>query len=602
MNPARHIRVSIDQQRLALVQDGRPIREYPISTASRGTGFAAGSLRTPTGNFRIIDKIGHDAAPNTIFKGRVPAGTWQPGKNDNGDLILARILRLDGLDPENSNTRDRYIYIHGTNDTRHLGRPASHGCVRMAPSDIIDLFPMVNEGMEVVIEPKTVPKGKLFFIDCDSTLSAIEGIDELARARGPEVYEKVAAMTNAAMQGEVGLDEVFAKRIDLIRPDRAICEHVSNLYIERMVPGSKQLAADLRVAGWTPVILSGGFKPLIEPLARELGIEHVEAVPLMLDDDGNYAGYGASHPASQSMGKCAIIREWQEATLPTATVMMGDGASDLETRGCVDVFLCFTGVSDRPAVSSGADMVVHDMNELHSRMSYLDDIISLKINLASSSSQINARGDMPSKNIKTKKAKKATSASKAVKPAAKPTVKPAVKPAAPAAPAAKKAAPAVQEAKPAAKDNAVKGKRYSTAQKKEILQFIAEYDAKNGRGGQTQAAKKYGVTVLTLANWRKAAAKTAAAAPVPAPATTPVAASAPAPAAKPAAPAAAPKKRGRKPGVKAAAPSAPATAPAAAGGLHAKLSRLLELDKAISAAQAEVANLQKQFAALKATL
>jgi phosphoserine phosphatase len=389
-------------------------------------------------------------------------------------------------------------------------------------------------------------------------------------------------MTRAAMEGSVGVDEVFAKRLDLIRPDRALCEHVANLYLEHVVPGAKQLAADLRVAGWTPVILSGGFKPIIEPLARELGIEHVEAVPLHFDADGSYAGYDATHPASHTMGKCCIIREWQAATMPTATVMMGDGASDLETRDCVDLFICYTGVVDRPAVSSAADMVVHDMAELHDRMTYLHDIISNKINLAYAFAEMNDAGDMSSKATKKK-------ASKAAKPAAKKAAKTATKETKPASP----------EAKPAAKNNAVKGKRYTTAEKKEILQFIADYDSKKGRGGQTQAAKQYGVTVLTLANWRKAAAKAPAPAAAAPSAPAAPAAPAPAPAAKKAG------KRGRKPGSKNAKPAAakPAAAkPAVAGSLTAKLARLLELDKSIVAAEGQLAKLTTEFAAIKASL
>jgi phosphoserine phosphatase len=550
MNPARHIRISIDRQRLALVENGRTIREYTISTSARGMGFTEGSFRTPTGKFRLIDKIGRDAATNTIFKGREPAGTWQPTKDEGEDLILARILRLDGLDPENQNTRDRFIYIHGTNDTKNLGRPASHGCVRMAPSDIIDLFPMVNEGMEVVIDPQTKPKGKLFFIDCDSTLSTIEGIDELARAAGPEVYAKVAEMTRAAMHGEIGLDEVFAKRINLISPDRATCEHVANLYLEKMVPGAKQLAADLRRAGWTPIILSGGFKQLIEPLARAIGIEHVEAVPLLLDENRNYQGYDASHPASHTMGKCQVIREWQAAILPTATVMMGDGASDLETHECVDAFICYTGVVDRPNVSAYADIKLHDMSEISETITNLDQFISNKINIDLLSNNIQGRADMSSK-----KAKKVVN-----KPAAKTAAKPAVK--------------------TAAKKSAVKGKRYTPAEKKEIVDFILEHNAKHGRGGQTRAFEKWGVSQLTISAWlKKSGSKPAAAAPK------------------------AVKKSAKKSTTK-AAPAVTKAAPVVAtgGSLQAKLAKLLELDKSITATEASLASMKKEFAALKASL
>ena len=558
MNPHRHIRVSIDTQRLTLVNQGRAMREYVISTAARGMGFTEGSFRTPTGNFRIIEKIGHDASADTIFKARVPAGKWQPGKDETQDLILARILRLDGLDPENQNTRDRFIYIHGTNDTRHLGRPASMGCIRMSPADIIDLFPMVTEGMDVVIETQTKPKGKLFFIDCDSTLSSIEGIDELARARGPEIFAQVAEMTRAAMHGEIPLDSIFEKRLELIRPDRELCEQVAQLYIERRVPGADRIAADLRRAGWTPVILSGGFKQIIEPLAKTLGIEHVEAVPLVFDADGKYAGYDTSHPASHNMGKCRIIKEWQSATLPTATVMMGDGASDLETRECTDAFICFTGVVDRPGVSAAADITLDNMQLIPEMPARIEQIMNDKINIDLLSHNYQSGADMSSKT------------------ATKVTTKTAAKTAA-------KAAAVKTAAAPAAKKSAVKGKRYTPAEKKEILTFIEEYNTKNGRGGQSHAAQKFNVSQITLANWLKSdgkpktkkSSKKAAAKKTAAPKTAAAPAPAPAPAAK---------------------------AVATTGSLQVKLSRLLELDQAIATTEASLATMKNEFTTLKNSL
>ena len=104
---------------------GRVIERFAISTAARGTGFNEGSYQTPTGNFMIREMIGDGLDRNTIFVARKPAGSWNPGTPDEGDLILARILRLEGLDPENANTWDRYIYIHGTNHENHLGEAAS---------------------------------------------------------------------------------------------------------------------------------------------------------------------------------------------------------------------------------------------------------------------------------------------------------------------------------------------------------------------------------------------------------------------------------------------------------------------------------------------
>ena len=180
----------------------------PATTATKGMGFTMNSYRTPTGRFRVAEKIGDGEASCTIFKQRVPAGMWQPGAAAEGDLVLSRILRLEGLDAENLNTFERFIYIHGTNHEDKLGQPASQGCIRLRNEEVIELFDMVSEGIELEIQTATKRGVKLFFIDCDSTLSTIEGIDELARGKGGDVFERVVELTNAAMNGEVPIGEV----------------------------------------------------------------------------------------------------------------------------------------------------------------------------------------------------------------------------------------------------------------------------------------------------------------------------------------------------------------------------------------------------------
>jgi hypothetical protein len=124
---------------------------YPVSTAGNGPGFVPGSNCTPTGRFRVWKKIGRGARMGTIFKSRAAVGHWR-GETCEEDLILSRILWLDGLDAANGNTRERYIYIHGTNQEERIGHAASHGCVRMTNPDVIDLFRRLPEGAEVVIE------------------------------------------------------------------------------------------------------------------------------------------------------------------------------------------------------------------------------------------------------------------------------------------------------------------------------------------------------------------------------------------------------------------------------------------------------------------
>jgi lipoprotein-anchoring transpeptidase ErfK/SrfK len=146
------ILVHVPSQTLDLLEDsGALLRRYACSTSKFGTGFEPGSNCTPTGNFRIAEKHGHDAPPGMIFKSRQPTGQIGTAE-DEGDHVTTRLLWLDGLDAANTNTKERYIYIHGTNAEHLIGTPASHGCVRLSNQDMIDLFDTVPEGTEVVIE------------------------------------------------------------------------------------------------------------------------------------------------------------------------------------------------------------------------------------------------------------------------------------------------------------------------------------------------------------------------------------------------------------------------------------------------------------------
>lgn len=374
MKPTRRLEVSIDDQTLQVIEGDHCIRQFDISTAAKGMGFTMDSYRTPTGHFRIAEKIGANETSGTIFKARVPVGLWHRGDSAGCDLVLSRILRLDGLEPANANTLDRYIYIHGTNHEDQLGTPASHGCIRLGNDAMIELFDLVTEGTELIIHPATKRRGKLFFIDCDSTLSTIEGIDELARGKGDDVFAQVVDLTNAAMNGEVPIGEVFPRRMEMIRPDRTLCDAIADLYLATVVPGAAEMIREMKHNGWLPVILSGGFAPLIQPLARHLGIDHVEAVPLYFHDDGSYKGYGEDYPTTRNLGKNEVIREWKQALLPEQVMMMGDGMSDLETKPDVDAFIGFGGVVARTKVAGGCDYWLTDMND----SSILMDIMSRK--------------------------------------------------------------------------------------------------------------------------------------------------------------------------------------------------------------------------------
>jgi L,D-transpeptidase YbiS len=137
------IEISIPLQTLELHSPAGLVRTYPVSTSKFGVGSEEGSYRTPLGAFRIAEKIGEGAPLGAVFKSRIPTGEIA-GQGGEEDLVLTRILRLDGLDPENANTLSRYIYIHGTNHEALIGQPASHGCVRLRNADMVDLFNQVS--------------------------------------------------------------------------------------------------------------------------------------------------------------------------------------------------------------------------------------------------------------------------------------------------------------------------------------------------------------------------------------------------------------------------------------------------------------------------
>ena len=145
------LRISVRDQTLEVRDDGaNPVRRFPVSTSQYGLGSEPGSLRTPLGDFRVGEKIGDGQPLGAVFKSRVPTGELGLDAPED-DLILTRILWLEGLEPHNANTRARYIYIHGTNHEARIGQPASHGCVRMRNADIAELYDLIPPGVQVAI-------------------------------------------------------------------------------------------------------------------------------------------------------------------------------------------------------------------------------------------------------------------------------------------------------------------------------------------------------------------------------------------------------------------------------------------------------------------
>ncbi|HPR17598.1 MAG TPA: L,D-transpeptidase [Candidatus Cloacimonadota bacterium] len=151
--------VCIKKQTLSVWLNGEQFREYPVSTSKYGVGNKAGSYKTPLGLHRVCEKIGKDEPIGTIFKGKKSTG------NVLGDdaelfqgqhLITSRIIRLEGLEEginkgQGIDSTKRYIWIHGTSDEGMIGKPASHGCIRLKNEHVLEFFDLVKVGTEVNI-------------------------------------------------------------------------------------------------------------------------------------------------------------------------------------------------------------------------------------------------------------------------------------------------------------------------------------------------------------------------------------------------------------------------------------------------------------------
>lgn len=189
--------------------------------------------------------------------------------------------------------------------------------------------------------------------DCDSTLAAIEGIDELATGRAAEIR----ALTDAAMDGSVPLEEVYGRRLALLRPTRERVEALGKAYVAALVEDAAETVAALLWLGKAVRIVSGGLRPPVEALARHLGLppEAVMAVGIDFDEAGEYAGFEERSPLTRSGGKTELLAAW---SLPRPSLLVGDGATDREARPAVDAFAAYAGVVRREAAVEGADVVL----------------------------------------------------------------------------------------------------------------------------------------------------------------------------------------------------------------------------------------------------
>jgi phosphoserine phosphatase len=199
-------------------------------------------------------------------------------------------------------------------------------------------------------------KYRFVFFDVDSTLVTIEGIDVLGGGN-----REIVELTEAAMNGEIALDEVYARRLEIIRPTLAEVERLGATYCHSLVAGAEETIATLQRHGVDVHLVTAGITQAIAPLAAKLNIapRAVHAVTLQFDGEGRYVDFDRRSLLTKVGGKELVVR----AILTRSkgkSAFIGDGISDLETKPAVSLFVGFGGVHTRPRVKENAEVYVSE--------------------------------------------------------------------------------------------------------------------------------------------------------------------------------------------------------------------------------------------------
>jgi phosphoserine phosphatase len=212
-----------------------------------------------------------------------------------------------------------------------------------------------------------IAKSTAFCFDVDSTVCVDEGIDELAAYLGKG--EEVAAMTAAAMGGNVSFRDALENRLRVMQPTRTSVESFVANNPPKLSPGIKDLFDALRKNGKTVYLVSGGFRHMIDPVADALDVprSNIFANDIRFDEiDGSYKSFDPEEFTSRAGGKAEAVKHIKKTDGHAAMGMVCDGATDLESRapGGADVFIGYGGVQVRDAVATGADWFVTDFQDI----------------------------------------------------------------------------------------------------------------------------------------------------------------------------------------------------------------------------------------------
>lgn len=196
--------------------------------------------------------------------------------------------------------------------------------------------------------------GIAVFVDCDSTLTAVEGIDELAGRIG--AGDQIAAITNRAMAGELDLADAFEQRMQAVRPDRQALAWLVERYAQNEVAHAAAALRQLAADGCAVNVLSSGLRQAVKPFADRLAVPglQVYAVPVKFDEAGSYVGYSQDCPLVKADGKAQLCARLAARAKAKTMIMVGDGANDAAAVDAGAHFIQFAGVCDRPQLAGRA--------------------------------------------------------------------------------------------------------------------------------------------------------------------------------------------------------------------------------------------------------
>jgi phosphoserine phosphatase len=199
--------------------------------------------------------------------------------------------------------------------------------------------------------------------DVDSTLSGVEGIDWLAAQRGPEIAAWSTGLTERAMEGEIPIEAVYVERMRIVKPTLPEIQQLGKVYVERVAAGAAETIAILHAHDIKVVMISGGLREAILPLAKVLGVgqENVYAVSVFFDEQGKYAGFDDASLLTRQIGKRTTVAQMG---LKGPILAVGDGMTDCEIKPVVQGFAAFTGFTRREPVIERADYVIENFDQL----------------------------------------------------------------------------------------------------------------------------------------------------------------------------------------------------------------------------------------------